>query len=343
LLRRLARRRSTFAKYSGHLLLAFYFIATTSRDAALRRQALTAGRERARYWKRQWYRKRRRLDAVMVMDEICASYAAAQVGIPHRKIRRDLEAAAARYSPRELLGFDPRSGAIPQNVPEDCECGAGNEPGRRRCRQCRRSLTRRSRYEVWYYALINIYFCERFGLALPVGYADVMNLLPTLRPYPGPGSRYYRDAIYAVTHIVYTLNDYNRSRLPPPLLRRERAFLKAGMAWAIKRGDADTVAEIVDSLAGCGVHDADVQMMNGRAFILEQQREDGGWGDEDHEYGRFHSVWTCIDGLRDYAWRGRYLLGKTGPFFTVRSKNSSMRRQASRSTMSRRKKWISPG
>ena len=54
-----------------------------------------------------------------------------------------------------------------------------------------------------------------------------MRLLPTLRPYPRPGSRHYRDAIYAVTHIVYTLNDYNRSRLPPPLLRRERAFLKA--------------------------------------------------------------------------------------------------------------------
>jgi hypothetical protein len=303
LLCRLARRKSTFAKYSGHLLLAFYFIAATSRDAVLRRHALTAGRERAREWKRQWYRRRRGLDAVTVMSEICASDAAAQLGIPHPRIRRDLEAAAARYSPRELLGFDPRSGVIPRNVPEDCECGARNEPGRRRCRTCRRSLTKRSRYEVWYHALINIYFCERVGLALPVGYADVMSLLPTLRPYPRPGARDYRDAIYAVTHVVYTLNDYNRSRLPPPRLRRERAFLKRSMAWAIKRGEADTVAEIVDSLAGCGVDDTDVQMINGRAFILEQQRDDGGWGDDDHEYGRFHSVWTCIDGLRDYAWR----------------------------------------
>ena len=163
-----------------------------------------------------------------------------------------------------------------------------------------------SRYEVWYYALINIYFCERFGLAFPVGYADVMSLLPTLRPYPRPGSRYYRDAIYAVTHIVYTLNDYNRSRLPPPLLRRERAFLKASMAWAIKRGDADTVAEIVDSLAGCGVDDADRadDATDGRSYSSSSAKT-AARGDEDHEYGRFHSVWTCIDGLRDYAWRGR--------------------------------------
>ena len=168
--------------------------------------------------------------------------------------------------------------------------------------KCRRRLAARSRYEAWYGALIRIYFCERWGLRLPVGYSDVMRLLPSLRPYPRPRSRHYRDAIYAVTHIVYTLNDYSRSRLPARLVRRERAFLKASMSWAIGRGEADTVGEIVDSLAGCGLADTDPLMMQGRAFILEQQRADGGWGDADDEYGRFHSVWTCIDGLRDYRW-----------------------------------------
>lgn len=303
LLGRLARRSSTFAKYSGHLLLAFYFIATTSRDGALRRTALAAGRERARYWKRQWHRKRRRLNCVTVVDEICASYAAERLGIAHREIRADLEAAVARYSPHDLLGFEPRSGRIPRDLPEECACGVRNERGRRRCRKCRRRLAARSRYDVWYGALITIYFCERWGLRLPVDYSDVMRLLPLLRPYPRPRSRHYRDAIYAVTHIVYTLNDYNRSRLAPRQVRRERAFLKASMSWAISRGEADTAAEIVDSLVGCGLADTDPLMMKGRAFILEQQRADGGWGDADDEYGRFHSVWTCIDGLRDYRFR----------------------------------------
>lgn len=303
LLRQLARRKSTFAKYSGHLLPAFYFIASTSRDAALRRRALTAGRERARYWKRQWDRKRRRLDAGTVLDEISAGYAAQQLGIPHPRIRRDLEAAIARYSARDLLGFDPLSETIPRNVPEDCECGGVNERGRRRCRQCRRHLAARSQYEVWYCALTSTYFCERYGLPLPVSHADVMRLLPALRPYPSPRSRWYRDTIYAVTHIVYTLNDYNRSRLPPRRLRRERAFLEASLPWAIRQGEADTVGEILDSLAGCGLDDTHPLMVSGRAFLLEQQREDGGWGDEDDEYGRFHSVWTCIDGLRDYQWK----------------------------------------
>ena len=280
----------------------FYFIATTSRDAALRRTALAAGRERARHWKRQWYRTRRRFDAATVVDEICASYAAEQLGIAHRKIRSELEAEAARYPVHDLLGFDPRSGRIPRDIPEDCACGVVNERGRRRCRECRRHLAASSRYEVWYHALITTYFCERWGLRLPAGYSDVMRLLPLLRPYPRPRSRHYRDAVYAVTHIVYTLNDYSRSRLPARLVRRERVFLSASMPWAIGRGEADTVAEIVDSLAGCGLADTDPLMMQGRAFILEQQRADGGWGDADDEYGRFHSVWTCIDGLRDYRW-----------------------------------------
>ena len=189
LLRQLARRKSTFAKYSGHLLPAFYFIATTSRDATLRRSALAAGRERARYWKRQWSGKRRRLDPGTVLDEISAGYAAEQLGIAHPNIRRQLETAVARYSPRELFGFDPGFETIPSDIPEDCECGAVNERGRRRCRKCRRRLALRSRYQAWYYALIGIYFCEQYGLRLPVSYSDVMSLLPTLQPYPSARSR----------------------------------------------------------------------------------------------------------------------------------------------------------
>lgn len=305
LLRQLARRESTFAKYSGHLLPAFYFIATTSRDATLRRSALAAGRERARHWKQGWSARRRLLSPGTVLDEISAGYAAEQLGIRHPNIRRQLETAVARYSPRELFGFDPGVETIPPDIPEDCECGAVNERGRRRCRKCRRHLAWRSRYQAWYYALIGIYFCERYGLQLPVSYSDVMSLLPALHPYPPARSPYYRDAIYAITHIVYTLNDYNRSRLPARQMRRERAFLKASLPWAIRQGEADTAGEILDSLAGCGLADTDPLTVKGRTFLLEQQREDGGWGDEDDEYGRFHSVWTCIDGLRDYRWGGR--------------------------------------
>ena len=272
LLYKLACRGSTFTKYGGHLLPAFFFIATTTGNAAIRRQARQMGRERARHWISRWNRTRRQLNARTVLAEVFASYAVEQFGIRHGRIRRELQTAVASYTPRELLGFDPQDPRI--------------------------------KYEAWYCALFSTYFCERHGIKLGVRYIDVLNQLPKLRPYPKPGTRNYHDSIYAVTHIVYTINYYNRSRLSPGLLPHEFTFLRASMPWALERAEADTIGEIIDSLAAFGVADTDPLMVKGRTFLLENQRADGGWGDEDDDYGRFHSVWTGIDGLRDYAWRG---------------------------------------
>jgi hypothetical protein len=287
LLYQLACRKATFAKYGGHFLLAFYFIATTTGNAAIRRQARQMGRERARHWVSRWNGTRRKLNTRTVLDEVFASYAAQQLGIRHDRIRRELQIAVARYTPRELLGFD-----LPPHRAKSARRGPGLKNSR-------------IKYEAWYCALFTTYFCERHGIALGVRYIDVLNQLPQLRPYPKPGTRNYHDCIYAVTHLVYTLNDYNRSRLSPRLLPREFKFLKASMPWALERAEADTIGEIIDSLAAFGLADSNPLMVKGRAFLLKDQRRDGGWGDEDDDYGRFHSVWTGIDGLRDYGWRGK--------------------------------------
>lgn len=305
LLHTIAQRTSTFEQYSGHLLLAFYLIGTTSGSAAIRRQALGMGRERARYWKKRWQRTRRSLDADTVLQEVLASYAVERMGIEHDRIRRDLQAVVARYTPRELLYFDPSIERAPDDIPEDCAAGHANERGRTSCGTCGQRLSARSRYEVWYYALTNTYFCERHGIPLGVRFIEAVSQLASLRPYPKPGTRHYYDSIYAVTHVVYTLNDYGRSRLSPRLLPREFRFLKASVRWALEQGEADTIGEIVDSLAAFGVADTDPLIVKGRTFLLEAQRDDGGWGDEDgDDYGYFHTIWTAIDGLRDYDWRG---------------------------------------
>lgn len=293
LLYQLACRRSTFAKYGSHFLLAFYFIATTTGNAAIRRQARQMGRERSRHWISRWPQRRRQLSARTVLDDVFASYAIQQLGISHGRIRRALQTAVANYAPGKLLGFDVQSPRI--------------------------------KYEAWYCALFTTYFCERHGIELGVRYLDVLNQLPKLRPYPKPGTRNYHDSIYAVTHLVYTLNDYNRSRLSPRLLPQEFRFLKASMPWALKRAEADTIGEIVDSLAAFGVADTDPLMVKGRTFLLESQRRDGGWGDEDDDYGRFHSVWTGIDGLRDYAWRGKTVSGRAGLEITASGRSSAGR------------------
>jgi hypothetical protein len=263
------------------------------------------GRERARAWHRRWPRLRRRLDGDTIMREVIASYASGCIGIRDARIAADLRAAVSACAPADLLFFDPRREGPPDDIPADCRCGHQNGRGRSRCAGCRRRLRRRSRYEVWYYALASTYFCERHGMPLGVRLADVVRHTRSLRPYPAPESTEYYQALYAVTHLVYTLSDYSAARLPRTWLREEYRFLRSAMRWAIDMGEADTIGEIIDSLAVLGAGDTDAVILEGRRFLLDTQQADGGWGDEDGDpYGQFHTLWTAIDGLRDYRWHG---------------------------------------
>src|SRR5262245_19890085 len=63
LLHSIAQRESTFVGYSGHLLLAFCQIGTTSRSAAISQLALEMGRERAAHWKERWPETRQQLSS----------------------------------------------------------------------------------------------------------------------------------------------------------------------------------------------------------------------------------------------------------------------------------------
>lgn len=311
-LHEISRRESVFDEYDGHLLLAFCLIATTSQAPAIRRDALAMGLERARAWRRRWPRIRRHLQHDTIMREVIASYAIDRMGAGDDRIRDELRSALSGYAARDLLFFDPRLETAPRDVPEDCKCGRLNERGCTRCTACRQRLRAHSQYELWYYALTSAYFCERQGMPLRVGVVDLVRQTPMLRPYPAPDSADYYQAIYAVTHLVYTLSDYGAARLPRTWLRQERRFLKSAMRWAIDTGEADTIGEVVDSLAVLGVEDGDPLMLEGRTFLLEAQQADGGWGDEDADpYGQFHTLWTAIDGLRDYGWRGTAAADRT--------------------------------
>jgi len=299
----IARRSGTFAEYGGHLLLAFSQIATTSRGAAVRRAALALGRERARAWHAGWSETRSRLDADTVLNEVIASYAAERMGVPHDGIRRDLYALVAGCTPPALLYFDPREESPPCDIPAECGEGHVNRRGATRCASCGDRLDMKSRYELWHYALTNTYFCEQQNMPLAVRYADVLQHLPALRPYPQSGSDDYYDGLYAVTHLIYTLNGYGASRVSRAELAEECRFLESSMPWALAQGEVDTVAEVVDSLVALGVPDDDALIEHARGLLLQQQRDDGGWSDEADDYRCFHNIWAALDGLREFAWR----------------------------------------
>jgi hypothetical protein len=168
-----------------------------------------------------------------------------------------------------------------------------------------------SPYAVWVDAMTRTYIGERYGVRLGASYRDVIRWAPTMRPYPAYArtsmNAYW--AVYAVTHIVYTLNDYSLYRLSPRWLPDEFIFLKRNLERAIDEEDPETMGEFLDTLKAFGLADNHALIRKGISYLLSSQNADGSWGDVDAKdiYKRYHPTWTAIDGLRDYAWRGERL------------------------------------
>jgi hypothetical protein len=247
-----------------------------------------------------------------VIDLVHGTLSATGLGFPDEEFDRRLREAVANFTSLDFLSFDPTSEAPPRDVPEQCECGLYNERWRKRCRECCGRLTMASRYGTWCYALMRVYTGERFGAPAGARYADVLKWLPTLRPYRGAeggANPDFYDTVYAITHVVYTLNDYSVFRLSPRWLPEEFAFLKANLKEAITSEDPETLGEFMDALRSFGLEDDHPLIRRGVDYLLSTQNPDGSWGDMDAEdiHRRYHPTWTAIDGLREYRWHGRGL------------------------------------
>jgi hypothetical protein len=264
-------------------------------------------------------------DPNLLISFVLVRYALSRIGVRDAALNAQIRAAAKRFSAQDLLGFDPLSEPPPNDLSHQCDCGFTNSRGRKSCKQCRKRLEIQSSYRVWMGALTKTHVSERCGIFFGARYLDVLKWLPAMRPYPVGADEdveFLRDAIYAVTHIVYTLNDYGTYRLSPRWLPREVAFLKANVAAACERKDPEVLGELLDSLKAFGLRGNHPLIIRGTEYLLEEQNEDGSWGDPDEENirTRCHTTWTAIDGLRTYAWRGERLsrpevkamLGKRG-------------------------------
>ena len=309
---RIACDEDCFAVYGHDLINCFYFISATSRDPVLRRTARKMGRERARHWRQAHRSLPRGADAETVSEYIHGSYAANRLGLPDPALHARLRRAATRITALAYFWFDPVNEPPPSDVTEPCGCGTLNERGRKTCRQCRRRLIVINRYRLWYEALIAAYNSERARVRVGASYAEVLKGLPSMRPYRGRengDNQDFYNCLYAITHIVYTLNDYSAYRLSPRWLPQEYAFLKTNLQEAITTADPDMMGESLDSLKAFGLKESHPLIRRGMDFLLSCQNEDGSWGDmsEEDVYYRYHPTWTAIDGLREYAWRGERL------------------------------------
>jgi hypothetical protein len=306
---RTACEPKNFEAYGFDYLGCFHGIASTSKDKALRDTALRMGRERARCWRRNNPVIPPHADADAISYLVHGSAAADKLGVPGKRLKKQIHKVAARFTVLDYLCFDPKHEPPPTDVPDECECGIYNTRGCKVCSKCKGRLSMLSSYAVWLDALIRTYIGERYGSKLGASFADVIKWLPAMRPYPGYEDGENPDfdwAIYAVTHVVYTLNDYSVYRLSKSWLPHEYAFLKRNLKQAITMEDPETTGEFLDSLQSFGLSENHTLIRTGMDYLLATQNPDGSWGDTETDdiYQRYHPTWTAIDGLREYAWQG---------------------------------------
>src|SRR5262249_35722191 len=150
---------------------------------------------------------------------------------------------------------------VPRDIPEACRaCEKTNPRAARKCSDCTGETKMQNPYDLLCDCLITAYFGNRYGVRLGADLADVTQWIPRPRPYPrfdNANNPDFIDVAYAITHIVYVLNDYGRYRLRPEWLPDEFEFLKAHLPLNIAVDDAETMGEFLDTLKSFGLTQAD--------------------------------------------------------------------------------------
>lgn len=311
---RTALGADNFALYGSDYLWCFYTLSEAFSDTSASALARRMGVERARRWRLLHRTLPADADAGTIADYAFGSDAADSLGVRDERLKEEIRQAAPNFSARDFLLFDPKTEPPPTDVPDVCDFDKVYSPrGATACRVCKRPLRMRTRYDVWYDALITTYSGEHYGVMLGARYSDVLRWLPSLRPYRGGGDNRkddeFYDTVYAITHVVYTLNDYSIYKLNPKWLPQEFAFLKENMREAIRQKDADMLGEFMDSLRAFGLTTDDALMRSGMEYLLSHQNSDGSWGNtrERDIYLRYHPTWNAVAALSEYRWRGEGL------------------------------------
>ena len=270
-----------FEDWGGDYLWCFHSIASTSADGELRALAREMGAALAMQWQREQQALPELADAGEVGYYMSMIDVSSRLGIDNHQLGEHVRQGSRRFTARDYLGFDPLREAPPAGA--------------------------RSRYDVWCDALVLTYTGDGCGIPMGASYVDVLRWLPQMRPYGGPADGEFRDMVFAITHLVYTLNDYNRYRLSPEWLPDEFEFLRENLKVPVAAGDAELLGEFVDCLRAFGLPDNHPVVRSGVEYLLASQNADGSWGDagEPDVHTRYHTAWTAIDGLREYAWSER--------------------------------------
>ena len=307
-IRESARQKENFAKYGADYLWCFCSLSAAAAEGNLKWAARRTGEELARQWRREHPMVAPGAGVGQVTELAFGAVSAEMLGSPDGELKAEIRKAVSRFTAEDFLWFDPAREAVPEDIPQQCgKCKRWNARGKRGCGQCGAKLEMMNRYDILCDALITAYSGELYGVRLGGSYADVAGRVKELRPYRWKmqdGREAFESMAYAITHLVYTLNHYGLYRLRREWLPQEFEFLRGHILANIEAGDVETLGEFVDTLRAFGVGEADADLEASREYVLRQQKGDGGWGEGEDAYLRYHSTWTSIGALMEIEWRG---------------------------------------
>jgi hypothetical protein len=307
-LERFALADACWSECAPDVQYMFFHLATRSSDRALSRRARRSAMRAAL----RWCRENPRLPPDATPSDVLWWYAygattPTELGLDTRAMRRDLARAARRHGPRDMIGFDPRRQAPPGTVCEPCDCGETEAAHGARCARCGAKVERLHRYQAWQAALVGAHIAEILGIDAGCTVADALRWRRRMQPYPDMRRRVTGAgwcAFYAVTHLVYVLDDYSLRRLDPGPLAAEIDLIHRACRHAIAGRDIEMLGESIDVLLALGETESGELITRARRRLLAAQNRDGSWGDRDDEpYTRFHKTWVALDGLTSYGRR----------------------------------------
>lgn len=276
-----ARAQRTGAFELSDLQQVFLILRESARDPALRRLATRVGPILARRFRRLVPLPRANTPTEQLYDHAAGTYFSQRFGVTVTpRYRRALETAFRTASPRRLLRRT--SAADPaRDLLDD---------------------------------LVDLYFPFKLGLPMPIRYADVVTRAARY-PFGNPAGETLRrleDRIYLATHIVYVLSGFNESGLREVELRRVVQFLEQTAPLIIAADDVETLGEVGDALKIVGRDYTDPLVRRIVRRLLRHQNPDGSWGNtrDKDKYRRYHTTWTCFNGLLEYRFSKR---GTTDP------------------------------
>ncbi len=265
---------------SEDLLWCFYTMSVAAGNPGVRKTTGVIARKLALDWQRLHTSLPPHATPDDLVNYATAVYAANQLGIATPGLREQMRAAAATFSVQDFFGFNPKVGP---------------------------PTAGRSRYDAWCDALITAQAGALIGITFGAQYSEVIQWLPAMRPYPSHaiGNHAFYAAVYAVTHVIYTMNNYSVFAVDRSCLEPEWEYLKANLQETIRIEDPETTGEFLDSLRAFGLTNRNSIIQSGVSYVLSKQNPDGSWGNpkDPDIYNRYHSTWTAINGLMEYRFR----------------------------------------